>query len=106
MWWGAELTRNSAKVSQEFCTIQMHITDKNHFASCHSCLTVKQYRTPQKYAIHANINKFGDLFSCDLNGAPLMPFAIVNDAHYLLIMTDYAIVEICDRASELYTGCA
>ena len=68
----------------------MHITDKDHPASCHSCLTAKQHRTPQKHAKHANINKFGDLFSCDLNGALLMSPAIINGAHYLFIMTDYA----------------
>jgi hypothetical protein len=68
----------------------MQITDKDHPASCHSCLTAKQHRTSQKHAIHANINKFGDLFSCDLNGAPSMPPTIANGAHCLLTMTDCA----------------
>ena len=68
----------------------MYITDKDYLASCHFCLTAKQHRTPQKHTKHANINKFGDLFSCDLNGVSLMPFTIINGAHYLFIMTDCA----------------
>jgi hypothetical protein len=62
----------------------MHIIDRDHLASYHSCLTAKQHRTPQKHVKHANINKFGDLFSCDLNGAPSISPAIVNGAHYFL----------------------
>jgi hypothetical protein len=68
----------------------IHITDKDYSTNYHSCLTAKQYKTSQKHATHANINKFSDLFNCDLNGAPSMLPAIINGAHYLLIITDYA----------------